>query len=192
MAPLTQWTCVWANSGRQWRTGKPGILYSMGSQRVGHDWVTEQHQEQLRLLPPAIFITVFITSLDTNIHIIVQCWCKDAAATHPSSVGFPLEEKSPLSHGDVLSIPAPCWWAPPSPWGPKAKTAVGSWSSTFQHCGLSGCSPEVLSWQVLWKMVGHTYCHIRISLQFSLVKGKLQTVIKRGRGGVREGCCCCG
>ena len=29
------------SSGR-WRTGKPGVLQSMGSQRVGHDWVTEQ------------------------------------------------------------------------------------------------------------------------------------------------------
>ena len=32
----------WANSRRWWRTGKPGVLQSMGSQRVGHDWVTEQ------------------------------------------------------------------------------------------------------------------------------------------------------
>ena len=37
MASLTQWKWVWANSGRQWRTGKPGILQSMGSQRVGHN-----------------------------------------------------------------------------------------------------------------------------------------------------------
>ena len=29
-------------SGRWWRTGKPGVLQSMGSERVGHDWVTEQ------------------------------------------------------------------------------------------------------------------------------------------------------
>ena len=34
--------CVWARSGRWWRTGKPGGLQSMRSQRVGHDWVTEQ------------------------------------------------------------------------------------------------------------------------------------------------------
>ena len=34
----------WANSGRQWRTGKPGVPQSMGSQRVRHDWVTEQQQ----------------------------------------------------------------------------------------------------------------------------------------------------
>ena len=35
----------WANSGRLWRAGKPGVLQSMGSQRVGHDWVTEQQQQ---------------------------------------------------------------------------------------------------------------------------------------------------
>ena len=37
----TWWTWVWASSGSWWRTGKPGVLHSMGSQRVGHDWVTE-------------------------------------------------------------------------------------------------------------------------------------------------------
>ena len=44
MASLTRWTWVWANSGRWWRTGKPGVLQSMGTQRVGRDWVTEQQQ----------------------------------------------------------------------------------------------------------------------------------------------------
>ena len=32
-------------SGRQLRTGKPGVLQSMGSQRVGHDLVTEQQEK---------------------------------------------------------------------------------------------------------------------------------------------------
>ena len=45
MASLTQWTWVWASSQRQWRTGKPGMLQSMGSQRVGHDWATEKQQQ---------------------------------------------------------------------------------------------------------------------------------------------------
>ena len=44
MASLTQWTWVWASSWRWWRTGKPGVLQSKGSQRVGHNWVTEQQQ----------------------------------------------------------------------------------------------------------------------------------------------------
>ena len=41
MASPTQWTWVWASSGSWWWTGKPGVLQSMGSQRVGHDWATE-------------------------------------------------------------------------------------------------------------------------------------------------------
>ena len=35
---LTQLVWVWANSGRRWRTGKPGVLQSIGLQRVGHNW----------------------------------------------------------------------------------------------------------------------------------------------------------
>ena len=41
MASPTQWTWIWASSGRWWRTGKPGVLKSMGLQRVGHDWGTQ-------------------------------------------------------------------------------------------------------------------------------------------------------
>ena len=37
MASLTRWTWVWVNSRRWWRTGKPGMLQSMGLQRVRHD-----------------------------------------------------------------------------------------------------------------------------------------------------------
>ena len=43
MASLTQWTRVWANSGREWRTGNPGVFLCMGSQRVGHKLVTENN-----------------------------------------------------------------------------------------------------------------------------------------------------
>ena len=42
MASLTRWTGVWANSRRWWRTGKPGMLQSMGLWRVGHNLVTAQ------------------------------------------------------------------------------------------------------------------------------------------------------
>ena len=41
MASPTQWTWVWVNSGSCWWTGRPGVLQTMGSQRVRHDWVTE-------------------------------------------------------------------------------------------------------------------------------------------------------
>ena len=41
VASPTQWTWVWVNSRSWWRTGTPGVLWSMGSQRVRHDWATE-------------------------------------------------------------------------------------------------------------------------------------------------------
>ena len=41
MASLTHRTWVRANSGRWWRTGKPGVLQSRGLQRVGHNWAAE-------------------------------------------------------------------------------------------------------------------------------------------------------
>ena len=43
MAPPTQWTWVWVNSGRWWRTEKPGVLQSMGSQSWTrlNDWTTK-------------------------------------------------------------------------------------------------------------------------------------------------------
>ena len=40
---------VWVNSGRWWWTGRPGMLWIMGSQRVGHDWVTEMNWTELNL-----------------------------------------------------------------------------------------------------------------------------------------------
>ena len=41
MASPTQWTWIWASSRRQWRKGKAGVLWFMGSQRVGHNWATD-------------------------------------------------------------------------------------------------------------------------------------------------------
>ena len=41
MASLTQWTWVWVNSRSWWWTESPGVLQSMESQRVRHDWATE-------------------------------------------------------------------------------------------------------------------------------------------------------
>ena len=48
------WTWTWANFRRWWETGKPdpwtGKLQSMRSQRVAHDWASEQQQKHLSLL----------------------------------------------------------------------------------------------------------------------------------------------
>ena len=41
MASPNQWAWVWVNSRSWWWTGRPGILQSMRSQRVGPNWAAE-------------------------------------------------------------------------------------------------------------------------------------------------------
>ena len=41
MASPTQWTWIWINAGSSWWTRKPGLLQSMGSQKIRHNWVTK-------------------------------------------------------------------------------------------------------------------------------------------------------
>ena len=56
MASPMRWTCFWfwVGSGSWWWTGKPGVLQSMGSQRVGHDWATEltESLSQIQICDP--------------------------------------------------------------------------------------------------------------------------------------------
>ena len=51
MASLTQWIWVWRNSRSWWWTGRPGVLQSMGSQRVRNNWVTELNWMQRSSIP---------------------------------------------------------------------------------------------------------------------------------------------
>ena len=62
MASLTQWTWVWASSGSWWWTGRPGVLQSMVSQRVGHNgatelnWMSNSHHHTMKyVLPISLF-----------------------------------------------------------------------------------------------------------------------------------------
>ena len=87
-ASLTWWTWDWASSGSWWWTGRPGVLQSMGSQRVRLDWATELN---------------WIVSLETNFHcshILVQvvwegaeklrtwCWSPSIIKCSQSPVAF--------------------------------------------------------------------------------------------------------
>jgi len=49
MASSTQWTWVWVKSRNWWWTGRPGVLQSMGSQRVGHNWANELNWTEIYL-----------------------------------------------------------------------------------------------------------------------------------------------
>ena len=64
MASQTQWTGV--SSGSWWWIGKPGILQSMESQRVGHEWVTELNERRKSNKSQQIIFLVPSTSLVVN------------------------------------------------------------------------------------------------------------------------------
>ena len=67
MASPTQWTWVWLSSRRWWRTGKPGVIQSMGHQRVGHDWVTELNWESCDVCTKKPFTCKGILMMFTNV-----------------------------------------------------------------------------------------------------------------------------
>ena len=73
MASPTQWTWVWASSGRWWSTGKPGVLQSMGLQRVGHDWVTEQQSPETTL-PQNFTMKLPISQFGCRELSLCLCW----------------------------------------------------------------------------------------------------------------------
>ena len=74
MASRTQWTWVWVDSGSCWWTGRPGVLWFMGSQTVGHDWVTELNW----ILSFLNYLDMFIQSqLTMYVSIFSLFWLMD-------------------------------------------------------------------------------------------------------------------
>jgi len=71
MASLTRWTWVWINSGSWWWTGRPGVLWFMGSQRVGHDWATDLVSSDLMSV-----------SISQSIPPSLPTWCSLICSLH--------------------------------------------------------------------------------------------------------------
>ena len=61
----------WVNSRSWWWTGRPGVLQSVGSQRVRHDWVTELNW--VGVVPPSVTWTTSGLCYDLKI----EYYCRD-------------------------------------------------------------------------------------------------------------------
>ena len=76
-----QWIWIWANFGKWWGTGRPGMMQSMRSQRVGFNWVTEQQHGS--------FIYSFLWNLHSVFHSdfislhSCQQWKRYIFSSHP-------------------------------------------------------------------------------------------------------------
>ena len=67
-------TWTWANSKRQWGTGRPGELQSVGSQRVRHDWVTEEQQVTSKTSHIQLCNLLFLSLLLINFLATGKTW----------------------------------------------------------------------------------------------------------------------
>ena len=109
MASLSRWTWVWVNSRSWWWTGRPSVLQSMGSQRIGHDWVTELNWTEL--MKHSSFQRVgqnLITSRTTEPHLETT-WCqiKEAQAL---KTPWSLSAAPHLNHRHKISYQIPLSW----------------------------------------------------------------------------------
>ena len=125
MAPPTQRTWVWVDSGCWWWTGRPGVLWFMGSQRVRDNWATELNWTELCSILLLVVVSFFIS---------VQFSCSvvsDSLRPHePQHIRPPCPSATPGVH------PNPC---PLSHWcHPTISSSVVPFSSCPQSFPASG------------------------------------------------------
>ena len=97
IASPTRWPWVWASSGSWWWTGKPGMLQSMGLQRVGHDWVTELNWTES-------FWASLVAQLVKSLPAMWETWVRFMGWEDPL-------EKGKVTHSSILAwrIPWTVW-----------------------------------------------------------------------------------
>ena len=74
MASPTQWIWVWVNSRTWWWTGRPGVLQSMRSQRVGHNWAIELNWTELNVEVPNVSESHSVVSASLWFHGLYSTW----------------------------------------------------------------------------------------------------------------------
>ena len=86
MTSPTRWTWVWVNSRSWWWTGRPGVLQSMGSQRVWQDWETELNWTEYHacMLSVQSWLLVILWTIGYSVHGILQARILQCVAV-PSS-----------------------------------------------------------------------------------------------------------
>ena len=110
MASSIQWAWAWVNSRRCWRTGKHGMLQSMGSWRVGHKWPTTILLNNLKsvilkkandhFLWPSLKLLLLLLRRFSHVRLCVTP--ETAAHQAPPSLGFSRQE-----HWSGLLFPSP-------------------------------------------------------------------------------------
>ena len=142
MASVTQWTCVWMDSGIWWWTGRPDVLGFMGLQRVGHDWVTQLSWTDVRKRKTNTYIKAYILNLerwcwwtylqDSNEHVGIENWLLDMVGEEEGGTNWESSIETRTSPYAKLDS----WWKfivwqreikPSSLWQPRGVGWIGRW-----------------------------------------------------------------
>ena len=132
MASPTQWTRVWVNYRSWWSTGKPGVLKSMGSQRVGHNWATELNWTE---------VTVIVVQSLSRIRLFETPWTVLCQA----SLSFTISQ----SLLRFMSIQPEMLFGPSHLLPPSSHFAF----SLSQHQGLSHEPALRMRWPKYWSFI---------------------------------------
>ena len=153
MASLTRWTWVSVNAGSWWWTGRPGVLWFMGSQRVGHDWATDLIWSDAYGNSPLLgtacnelkrtaYLDCFQRpAVEAEVRISINCKYKFPDTEKRITVTMSLWKlvcSIPLSRVDFQRV---------------AINAAGSWSAVSTNIQLDGSTVSVTSW-FLWSYCG--------------------------------------
>ena len=127
MASPTQWTWVWVDSRSWCWTGRPGVLLSMGSQRVRYDWATELNWTELR--PYSISLKLQRASESFGELVKTQIW-----ASPLGSLTEQIYEEPPR----FAFLTVPRWWQMLQSWGPHFENhcSVRSRNNTWSVTGM--------------------------------------------------------
>ena len=89
MGSQTQWTWVWVDARIWWWTGWPGVLWSMGSQRVRYDWATKlnwtEHNRLICLKAPVLYFFLYSYSylmISQHSSILTLAWLWDGSKNY--------------------------------------------------------------------------------------------------------------
>ena len=120
---LTRWTWDWPSSTSWWCTRRPGVLHSVGSQRVRYKGVTELNWTLL-LLDIFFYHSNEVKQISLADFVCICCLVSQSCPT----LCNPMDCRSPLSLG-ILQAKILEWVALPSPSGifPTKRWKPGLW-----------------------------------------------------------------
>ena len=102
MASPTQWTWIWASSGNRWWTWKPGVLQSMGLQRVRHDRETEQNRWVIKIFLSFLY---FLDELKPSVAArLIPLWWQRKCEKMCSLLGLSNVIQAQISLGKLYEL----------------------------------------------------------------------------------------